>query len=129
MILPYTAMPHGAPSRPLIDIEVDNSGVPIKGLIDTGAVNTLLDRWVAEDAGIDLTESEERPLRVGGRDYTGRFVTVSLACAGHMWEAEVGFCDDWQAGWALLGHYAFLRHFTLVVRAADLEFELEPIRT
>lgn len=127
MILRYTAMPHGAPARPLLDVEVENSGVPVKGLIDTGAVNTLFDRWVAEDAWVDLAEAEERPLLVGGKDYTGRFVTVSLASAGHRWEAEVGFCDDWQPGWALLGHHAFLRHFTLIVRAADLEFELEPI--
>lgn len=122
-------MPHGAPSRPLIDVEVDSSGVQVKGLIDTGSVNTLFDRWVAEDAGVDLTDVEARPLAVGGNGYTVRFVTVALACAEHRWEAEVGFCDDWQPGWALLGHQAFLRYFTLVVRAADLEFEVEPNRT
>ena len=64
---------------------------------------------------------------VGGGTVTGRFVTTSLSVTGHRWDAAVGSCDPWPPGWALLGHEAFLRQFTLVVRAGDLEFELEPI--
>lgn len=119
-------MPHGAPPRPLLDVEVAGLEFPVKALVDTGAVNTFFDRWIADEAGIDLVGAPTRSVGVGGADYDARLVTVSLTTSGHTWEAEVEFCDDWQPNWGLLGHTAFLRFFTVTFRAVDLEFELEP---
>ena len=32
----------------------------------------------------------------------------------------------WPYSWALLGHTAFFRYFTVTFRAADFEFEVQP---
>lgn len=56
-------------------------------------------------------------------------VTTLLSVGGHSWEADVGFCDPWPYSWGLLGHLSFFRFFTVVFRAVDLEFELEPVRS
>lgn len=127
MIVPYTPMPFGAPPRPLLDVEISGSGAKVKALVDSGAVNTLFHGWVADDAGIDLSGADVRSLAVGGGRVEARFVKVRLAAAGHTWEAEVGFSDSWQANFGLLGHSAFFRYFTILFRAADLEFEVEPV--
>jgi predicted aspartyl protease len=126
VIVPYTAMPFGDAPRPLLDVAVEGAGFAVKALVDTGAVNTLFDRWVADEVGVDLTEAATRTLGVGGGEAVAHFVEVRLTVGDHTWEAEVGFCDEWPAGWGLLGHTGFLRYFTLTVRASDLEFELDP---
>lgn len=127
MTIVYTPQPHGATPRPLVDVEINHADFAVKGLVDTGAVNTLFGRWVADTVGIDLGGLDPQTISVGGQALPAHFVTVTLTAAGFTWEAEVGFCDNWQPNWALLGHHAFLRFFVLTVRAADNEFELEPI--
>jgi hypothetical protein len=62
VIFEYTAMPHGAPSRPLVDVDIGSTGLLVKGLVDTGAVSTLVGAWVADEAGVELAGAEERPV-------------------------------------------------------------------
>lgn len=50
-------MPFGASERPLLDVEISGFEFPVKGLLDTGSVNTLFDRWIADEIGLDLTGS------------------------------------------------------------------------
>lgn len=90
-------------------------------------VNSLFPRWVADDAGVDLMGAEIRSLGVGGDPVEAHFVTVTLGAAGHSWEAEVGFSDTWQPNFGLLGHNALFRHFSVLFRAADLEFEVDRV--
>lgn len=130
MIVSYLELPGVAESspRPLLEVEVANLDVArIRCLVDSGATNTLIPTWVAEIAGIDLADGKTRRFGVGGVTTTAHFVTVALEAAQHVWEAEVGFCDPWPFAWGLLGHEAFFRWFTVTFRAADLEFEIEPI--
>lgn len=130
MIVPYTDLPDvaGGQPRPLLDVlvgDMDDAAVPC--LVDSGALNTLIPSWIARAAGVNLERASRRHLAVAGAGTTAAFVTILLTAADFAWEAEVGFCDPWPYGWGLLGQASFFRYFTVTFRAADLEFELEPV--
>lgn len=130
MIFRYTELPDSTESkpRPILDLGLESmETVLVPCLVDSGALNSLLPAWSADITGVDLTGTAEEPLGVGGGTTTARFVTVSLSAADLVWEANVGFCDPWPYAWGLLGHDAFFRWFTVTFRAADYEFELDPI--
>lgn len=129
MIVPYTEINEqaGGTPRPLLDIDVGSMGeFTVPALVDSGAINTILPRWAAAAAGIDVT-GPSIALRVGGSEVGVRFEVVSMTAGGLTWEAEVGFCESWPYAWGLLGHHAFFRFFEVRFRAADFEFEVEPI--
>lgn len=112
--------------RPLLDIAVadmDDARVPC--LVDSGSVHTLLPRWLALAAGIDLQGTERRELAVAAGSTSASFVTTSLRSGEFVWEAEVGFCDPWPYSWGLLGQRSFFHFFTVTFRASDFEFEFE----
>ncbi|MGH2771394.1 MAG: hypothetical protein ACRDJF_12870 [Actinomycetota bacterium] len=114
--------------RPVVDLVVaDMDDVSVPCLLDTGAINTLLPRWVADAAGIMPTNAPSHPLVVGGTRTETTFLITQLEAAGNRWEAEVGFCDPWPYVWGLAGQLSFLRFFTVTIRATDFEFELEPV--
>ena len=130
MIVRYSELPDatGSEPRPLLDVAIaDVSRVLVPCLVDSGALNTLLPRWVADVTGVDVSGVGEREIGVGGGATSARFAVVTLEAAEFAWEAEVGFCDPWPYAWGLLGHHSFFRWFTVTLRAADLEFEIEPI--
>jgi hypothetical protein len=129
LIFPYTELPEATRSapRPLLDVSLADLGsVLLPCLVDSGATNTLLPRWPAEVAGLDLGDAEKRELGVGGALVSVRLAVIRMSVAGLTWEAQVGFCDAWPYAWGLLGHESFFRWFTVTFRAADYEFELEP---
>ncbi len=95
--------------------------------MDSGALHTLLPRWVAEASGIDVADTETRALAVAATGAKAAFVSTRLTAAGHAWEAEVGFCHPWPYAWGLLGQLSFFRFFTVTFRAADFSFELVPV--
>ena len=130
MIVRYSEFPDATRSepRPLLDVAIaDVSRVLVPCLVDSGALNTLLPRWVADVTGVDVSGADQRTVGVGGSDTRVRFAVVTLEAAELAWEAEVGFCDPWPYAWGLLGHDSFFRWFTVTLRAASLEFEIEPI--
>lgn len=127
VILPYSALPSGDDwvLRPIVDVVVgplDEVLVPC--LVDSGSVHTLVGAWIADLAGIDVGTEPTSTLRLGGGMTRARFATVSLAAAGHRWDATVGFCDPWPYPWGLAGEQSFFRHFTVTFRAVDHELEL-----
>lgn len=130
MIVPYTELPDmaGGWPRPLLDIEVGGmTDVLLPCLADSGALHTLLPRWVADADGIALDGLPVISLAVAAAPTGARFTTVRLAAAGSTWDAEVGFCDPWPYSWGLLGQLSFFRLFSVVFRAADFEFELDMV--
>jgi len=130
VIVPYTELPDGAGGwpRPLLDVVVgDADDVLFPCLVDSGAVHTLLPRWLAETAGIDLGGVDPRPFAVAAQATEALVVTARLSAGDHVWEAEVGFCDPWPYGWGLLGQRSFFRFFTVTFRAAAFEFEIDAI--
>lgn len=128
MIVAYTELPDmaGGWPRPLLDVEVGGNGdVLVPCLVDTGALHTLLPRWVADADGIALDDLPVTGLAVAAAPTGARFTTVRLVAAGATWDAEVGFCDPWPSSWGLLGQLSFFRLFTVIFRAADFKFELD----
>lgn len=119
----------GRRPRPALDVSLgDAADMRVRCLVDSGALNTLLPRWVADLAGIDCADAPTRVLGVGGMGTQARLVTTALTIGDHTWEAEVGFCDPWPHGFGLLGQLSFFRYFVVTLRAADLELEIEPVR-
>lgn len=100
---------------------------PIRCLVDSGSVNTLVPAWVADLAGVTLEGAEQRELGVGAGVVTASFIEVRLTLGDHSWHAEVGFCEPWPYGWGLLGQKCFFRFFVVTMRAADWELEVEPV--
>lgn len=131
VIVHYRDLPHDAGDRPrpLLDLTVgDVEDVRVRCLVDSGAQNTLFPRWVADLAAVDLVGAPVRNLAVAAAPVTAAFVPIRLTVDDHTWEAEVGFCDPWPYGWGLLGQISFFRYFTVTFRAADQQFEVEPVK-
>ncbi len=112
----------------MLDVAIegmDEAIVPC--LVDSGAVHTLLPRWVADLAGIDCADAATRTLSIGGSGTHAQLLATRLTIGEHSWEAEVGFCDPWPRAWGLLGQLAFFRYFVVTFRAADFQLEIEPL--
>ncbi len=115
-------------ARPVLDVVVEGMvEAPLRCLVDSGSVNTLMPRWVATEAGVDLRQIKDTSLGVGGAATKARFNAIRLTVGEHTWEAAVGFCNPWPYGWGLLGQLGFFRFFVVTFRAADWEIEIEPI--
>jgi hypothetical protein len=115
-------------ARPVLDVVVEGmSEAPLRCLVDSGSVHTLLPSWVAHEAGVGLEDAEQLPLLIGGGPLTALVTPVRLSVGNHRWEARVGFCDQWPYGWGLLGQVSFFRFFVVRFRAADWELEIEPL--
>jgi hypothetical protein len=96
------------------------------GLVDSGAINTLMPHWIAGVTGIELDDVEPEPVSIG-QGLHARFITVQLSAAGLSWQAEVGFSDHpMLERWGVLGHLSFFRFFIVTIRAADLTFDVTP---
>lgn len=130
MIVPFVELhqdPSGFP-RPVLDVVVGGaSEVLVPCLVDSGAMNTLLPRWVADVAGIDWTDSPPLALGVGGARTDARLLPTVLTVGEYSWEAEVAFCDPWPRSWGLLGQRSFFRYFVVTFRTADFELEIAPV--
>lgn len=132
MIVAFTGLPDstGSPPRPLLDVWLaDMDEVRVPALVDSGSLHTLLPRWLADSAGLDLSGADHRSLAVAAGSTDAAFVTTALSVADASWEAEVGFCDPWIYSWGILGQSSFLRYFVVTFRAADFEFEVEALAT
>jgi hypothetical protein len=130
VIVAYTELPDDAGGwpRPLLDVAIaDMDEMVFPCLVDSGSLNTLVPRWLAEAAGIDLPKPARQSLAVGGGTTKAAFTTVQLTAADHRWEASVAFCHPWPYSWGLLGQLSFFRYFTVAFRAADFAFEVEPL--
>ena len=71
--------------------------------LDTSSLHDRFAAWVTEAAGIELTDTEQQTLGVGGMLTEARQARVQLIVAGHTWDATVWFCDLWPLSFHLLG--------------------------
>lgn len=130
MIVPFTELPEeaGGRPRPVLDVVIgDMEDILIPCLVDSGALHTLLPRWVAEAGALSLEGGRSVALAVAAASTSATFTKVRMSAAGHAWEGDIGFCDPWPYAWGLLGQSAFFRFFTVTFRAADFAFEVDPI--
>ena len=111
--------------RPVVPVSVvgpDGDTAPRVGLVDTGAENVLAAAWLADLAGVDLSQNVDTALiAIGGQTATVTFAEVELRLyppdAGEgfvAWRCDVGFVPRWHAPFAVvLGQRGFLDEFTV----------------
>lgn len=113
--------------RPAVPVTVEGiARAPQLCLLDSGALHNRFAGWIAEAAGIDLAESEQERVAVGGFVTTARQAIVQLTLGDVTWEAPVWFCDPWPLAFNLLGQEGFFRWFEVNLRASIYEVELTP---
>lgn len=119
---------HGQPpSRPLVDVFLDDLDAPVRCIVDTAALRTRLPAWPARALGIDLAAAPSETIGVGGMRVVARQTHVALRIAGLPWlPCSVWFCDDWVAPYGLLGQEDVLRLVRLKHSASGEWFELTP---
>lgn len=113
--------------RPAVPVTVEGiARAPQLCLLDTGALHNRFAAWVADAAGIDLSDADEERLGVGGFVALARRAFVQLTLGEVTWEAPVWFCDPWPLAFHLLGQEGFFRWFEVRLRAASYEIEITP---
>jgi hypothetical protein len=126
---PFFELPgvHPRLPRPALPVELDGiEGAPQLGLIDTGAVTNRVAAWIADAAGIDLTDTPSETLAVAGLTCTAKHSRLTLTVAGRHYDAPVTFCDPWPFAFHILGQEGFLRFFRVTICAAEFWLEVEP---
>jgi len=107
--------------RPVVDIKME--GIPEVGiscLVDSGALHNRFDENLALAAGIDLRDAEPaKAFQVAGRDYDGKWSTVTLSIGEYSWDAPICFVHEWNRDFQLLGQEGFFRWFDVCFHAAD----------
>jgi hypothetical protein len=85
---------------------------------------------VAELAGIELSDTAENEIVVGGLQTTGWLARVHLELnqgkQSHMWAPTVYFCDPWPWAFGLLG-LGGLDPFLLSINTYEEWVELHPL--
>lgn len=111
--------------RPALPVTVEGiPRAPQLCLLDTGALHNRFGAWVAEAAGIDVSDAEEQRVAVGGFVSVTRQAFVRLTLGDATWEAPVWFCDPWPLAFHLLGQEGFFRWFNVRLRAARYEIDI-----
>ncbi|MGH8774652.1 MAG: hypothetical protein ACRDWI_05570 [Jiangellaceae bacterium] len=111
--------------RPVLPVTVEGlSRAPQLCLLDTGALHNRFGAWVAVAAGIDLGDTGEQRIAVGGLVTSARQASVQLAVGEVTWDAQVWFCDPWPFSFHLLGQEGFFQWFDVRIRAARYVVEI-----
>ena len=135
---PYQAYPvrgtgstrHEIVHRPVIPVRI--TGITghhdLRGLVDTGANDTVLPDAILEFIGVTFRPGD-RAVIVGieGSTTVVRYGTVDLeipgAGGGYRWSARVGFHAGFRA---VLGHKGFLEYFTASFNGRSRQLTLTP---
>lgn len=88
--------------------------VPIRAVIDSGAVRPFFLKSHAEDAGLDLAKGEPYNAIFGGSIERGVLLDVYVEIAGRRLHIEAVFVDDIRLGYALLGRRTVFNQFNEV---------------
>jgi len=97
-------------------------------LVDSGAAVSLFHISVADDAGIDLRDTEKKYLAgVGGyiSAYIKKEVEMEIEGLGKL-KMPVAFTEYISSDLAILGRQGFFEHFEIVFREWRRELELRP---
>jgi hypothetical protein len=122
----------GVRPRPIVDVVVEGLELaPQACLLDSGASAVRMGAYVAELAGLDLTDAPRTTVAVGGALVAGRMMEVVLevsnGSSSYQWTAPVWFCEPWRPAFGLLGLTGFFDHFEVTVAAYEEWLTLKPI--
>ena len=113
-------------ARPVVPVTVEGlTNSPQLCLLDTGALHNRFGAWLADIAGIDLSDADQQRIAVGGVVTTAHEATTQLSIEGVVWDAPVWFCDPWPFPFHLLGQEGFFRWFDVRIRAAHYLVDVE----
>lgn len=115
-------------TRPAVPIQVEDlEDAPQICLLDSGATSNRFPSWVAEAAGVSVSDPlDEDEITVGGVRTSGRLLSVELIVSTVRFQAPVWFCDPWPFSFGLLGQEGFFRFFRVTLCAAEGWLDLEP---
>ena len=124
---PFLELPGEPPTvRPVVPITVAGlEAAPQLCLVDSGSLRNRFGAWLADAAGIDVTDTQER-ISVGGIQTTARAARVDLMLGDTRFDAPVWFCDPWPFAFNLLGHEGFLCYFRVTLAADEEWLECAP---
>ncbi len=119
-------------ARPLLDVVVEGLDVaPQACLIDSGATAVRFGAHVADLCGIDLADSPQQQIAVGGTVVTGSMAETGMRLddgqEAYEWSAPVWFCDPWMPSFGLLGLSGFFDHFEVTIASYEERIDLRPI--
>jgi hypothetical protein len=87
--------------------------------------------YVAELAGLDLSDAPRSTAAVGGALVVGRMMEVALEVSdehsNYQWTAPVWFCEPWRPAFGLLGLTGFFDHFEVTIAAYEEWVTLSPV--
>ncbi len=87
--------------------------------------------YVAELAGIDLSDAPRTTVAVGGALVAGHMAEVALEVSdgdsSYRWTAPVWFCEPWRPAFGLLGLTGFFDHFEVTLAAYEEWVVLSPV--
>jgi hypothetical protein len=112
--------------RPVVPVQVEDlEEAPQLCLVDTGSTANRFGLWLAEAAGVELSDGPQSEIAIGGVITTGWHARADLTIADVRYDAPVTFCEPWPFAFNLLGQEGFLRFFRLTICAAEFWLEIE----
>lgn len=123
------AATHGS-ARIYVKVAIDGFEEPLLALLDTGAVWSVIDPEIANEAGLGSVDGQEITLHHRRGSTAGRLVRTTITMladegAGLDIEATVFVpSDPWPTGWNFIGYSGFLERirFGLDPQSQDLYF-------
>lgn len=117
MTLVFQYQGQGVVPKPIVPIIVEGptSFVETRALVDTGASLSVLERWIANWIGLDLSDSESIEISTAtGEPFRARLGVVELSLQSDddfcRWQSTVAFADV-SLGDQILGFAGGLQHF------------------
>ena len=113
--------------QPVLDVRLTGAAdASLPCLIDTGTMRTRLPAWVADELGIDLTDSAPpQSIALGGMTLTAFPAPVVLRTKEGTIITTVWFCPGWNSPFGLLGQEGFLDQYRFTLDVAEGWFALE----
>ena len=98
---------------PLCEIALlgPNGRMPVRVLVDSGAVLSVFPRRAADDAGIRLPSSPNHQTLFGGSSTPGWCHPVDVELQGHRWRMDIVFVEHIAYPYALLGRCGVFARF------------------
>lgn len=135
MEFPYSKLASDAPSfphffQPLLDIKLyrGEANIPLRGLIDSGADQTLIHTDIADDLYIDWKKGIKNYTRgiSGGKIpfYVLELEIEIIGMPNGRVKSKIGFIDSKNVS-TLLGQWGFLEHFKVTLDHANQKFFVE----
>ncbi len=112
--------------RPVIAVDVvgPNGVEELRGLVDTGADDTLLPDDLIESLGLVVIPGDTGIIKgIDGGKIPVQYARVNLILPGYRWSARVGLHGGFNT---ILGHAGFLEYFTATFNGQRRHLTLTP---